>query len=590
MLDPRIYRAALLPVLLALLVVAFSLEGRPAPLRSTPAVETFDGARAMRQLAVLSTSFPERRPGGSQDTALAGVVARELRQALPGVVVRSDRFTGRTIDGERDLVTVSAAVPGSSPGAQLVVVAARDATGHGAAARLSGTAALLELARTIGTMRPARGVTFASISGGTGGQAGMRDLVRRLEGPVDAVVELGDLAGPDSGLPPVVGWSDSRGTAPLRLARTAQLALRVETGREPATASSAAQLARLAWPFAVGPQGVANAAGLPTVRLSASGEPPPPRDAPLSAARLEARGRAALRTLLALQAGPRIAPATESRLTVARRTLPEWAVRVLSLALLLPALLTVIDGVARLRRRGEPLLRWLGWVASLGAPFLLAGLFARGIGAFGALPATAPPALPVDAPLRGADWAALGVVLVVLALGFLLVRPLLARWARATEPGGAPGATLAPALVAVLGGLVAWLVNPYAALLLALPASLWLVLADGGPRPPRPVALALVTASLAPPAMLIASLADQLAVPIADVPWLALLGLAGGQGGPWELVGWSAMAGAACAALVVALRRPEAGRDGVRRVTVRGPLSYAGPGSLGGTDSAMGRR
>ena len=40
------------------------------------------------------------------------------------------------------------------------------------AAQLSGTAGMIELARVIAATRPARSVTFASVSGETGGQGG----------------------------------------------------------------------------------------------------------------------------------------------------------------------------------------------------------------------------------------------------------------------------------------------------------------------------------------------------------------------------------------------------------------------------------
>ncbi|MDQ3849439.1 MAG: hypothetical protein M3296_02325, partial [Actinomycetota bacterium] len=46
MLDPRIYRAAILPVLFALVLVAFSLQDRPRPVRTTLAPDAFDGERA----------------------------------------------------------------------------------------------------------------------------------------------------------------------------------------------------------------------------------------------------------------------------------------------------------------------------------------------------------------------------------------------------------------------------------------------------------------------------------------------------------------------------------------------------------------
>jgi hypothetical protein len=53
---------------------------------------------------------------------------------------------------------------------------------------------------------------------------------------------------------------------------------------------------------------------------------------------------------------------------------------------------------------------------------------------------------------------------------------------------------------------------------------------------------------------------------------------------------WSVALGCFASALVIALRAARAGTVDVEPVvTVRGPLSYAGPGSLGGTDSALRR-
>jgi hypothetical protein len=46
MLDPRIYRAALAGVLLAVIVCAFSLGDQPAPARTTLAPDAFSGLRA----------------------------------------------------------------------------------------------------------------------------------------------------------------------------------------------------------------------------------------------------------------------------------------------------------------------------------------------------------------------------------------------------------------------------------------------------------------------------------------------------------------------------------------------------------------
>jgi len=66
MLNPRIYRAALLPVLLAVIVVAFSLENRPQAIGTTLVPDAFDATRAAADLDALAKRerFSERRPGG----------------------------------------------------------------------------------------------------------------------------------------------------------------------------------------------------------------------------------------------------------------------------------------------------------------------------------------------------------------------------------------------------------------------------------------------------------------------------------------------------------------------------------------------
>lgn len=585
MLDPRIYRAALLPVLLALIVVAFSLENRPAPLRTTLSPDAFDQARAARLMGDLARAYPVRRAGSAADAALAGRIAAELRAAMPEVRVQRRVISAPTVDGERELVTVLAQQPGSAPRAQLVVVAARDASGRGGAAQLSGTAALVELARVVAATRPSRSVTFASVSGETGGQGGMRDLVTVLDRPVDAVLELGDLAGPVSDRLLVVPWSDSTGMAPLRLQRTVALALRQEAEVDAGVPLARAEIARFAWPWSVTGQGVANAGQMPAVRLSASGEPPPAPAAPVSAERLGGFGRAALRTLTALESGARAERAPARDLSVARKLLPYWAVRLLVLALLLPALLTVVDAVARSSRRREPLAPWLGRALILAAPFALAALFARGLGLTGAVPATAPQPLPSAAPLDGSGWAALGCTAAVLLLTALLLRPRTTGRAGGADATQAPGAALAPLVVTALVAIVAWVVNPYAALLVVLPLNIWLLTATREARMAPPLLAGLVLLSLVPVALVVASVSSQLGIGVAAVPWVVLLWIAGGQAGLIALVCCSLLAGAAVGALRAALR-PRVPPGSAPPITVRGPASYAGPGSLGGTTSA----
>src|SRR3954454_17379975 len=84
-LDPRLYRAALAPILFALILAAFSLEDLPRPLRSTLAPDAFQSQRAFRDLNEMVRTYPNRRPGDASDEALARRVASELRNAgLPG--------------------------------------------------------------------------------------------------------------------------------------------------------------------------------------------------------------------------------------------------------------------------------------------------------------------------------------------------------------------------------------------------------------------------------------------------------------------------------------------------------------------------
>src|SRR3954447_21347429 len=60
MLEPRIYRAAWLPVLFCLVIVGFSLTERPRGIETTVPPDAFDGPRAARTLEGLTRRFPDR--------------------------------------------------------------------------------------------------------------------------------------------------------------------------------------------------------------------------------------------------------------------------------------------------------------------------------------------------------------------------------------------------------------------------------------------------------------------------------------------------------------------------------------------------
>ena len=74
--EPRIYRAAFVPALLAIVLTMFSFESRPGPLRQgLPADVLFDGNQAAGLAARIAAQQPDRRAGSAGDRATAQLVA-----------------------------------------------------------------------------------------------------------------------------------------------------------------------------------------------------------------------------------------------------------------------------------------------------------------------------------------------------------------------------------------------------------------------------------------------------------------------------------------------------------------------------------
>lgn len=593
MLDPRLYRVAFVPVLLALLVAAFSLQDRPRPIGTTQAPEAFDEIRADQTLTDLARQFPVRRPGGAADARLAREIATRLRQTVPGTV-EEHHFQGETIDGKRDLVNVVATRPGA-PGPPIVVVAHRDAAKPGSKAELSATAALLELARVAADGRLRRTITFISTTGGSGGFAGAREEARRI-GPThpraDAVLVLGAVGGASTRRPFVVSFSNGQGQAPIQLQRTVQAAVRAEVGTDAGAPRAWTQWLRMAVPVTISEQGPFLRAGQPAVLLSASGERPPAADDPIRDGRMLRFGRASLRVLYALDNFRDLAQPPRSDLVIRGKVLPAWAVRLLVGSLLLPPLVMGIDALARLRRRREPLWAWGVWTLASGVPFLLASLFAVLLALVGLISvAPGAPVPPAGLDLGGGAIVAFVAILLVFALGWLVARPALlhatgAARVRKQEPDAA-GAVVAVGLTTVVIAGALWVGNPYAAALVVPAAHLWFWALTPDLRLPRLASLAVVVLALAP--LLVVGFVDGRTFGL-DLPqsaWFWTLLVAGGHipVGSWVL--WSLLWGCAVAAALVAVRRRRRQDDEPDEITVRGPVTYAGPGSLGGTGSAL---
>jgi hypothetical protein len=65
--------------------------------------------------------------------------------------------------------------------------------------------------------------------------------------------------------------------------------------------------------------------------------------------------------------------------------------------------------------------------------------------------------------------------------------------------------------------------------------------------------------------------------------------LAGGGAGVVTALEWSVVLGCTFSVVAIAVQAAREPRPEEAPVTIRGPVTYAGPGSLGGTESALRR-
>src|SRR5947207_6224303 len=174
--EPRLYRAAFLPALLALIVAAFSLEDRPAPLPQALAADIlFQGRTTAASAARLAAQFPDRRPGSTGDRAAGLQVAHSF--ASSGFTTVLDHFHA---DDGRPLMNVIGRRAGASRH-QIVVVAARDAGSvPDATSSAADTSALTEIAQVLQGTPSRKTITLASVDGSTLGELGIHRLLAKL--------------------------------------------------------------------------------------------------------------------------------------------------------------------------------------------------------------------------------------------------------------------------------------------------------------------------------------------------------------------------------------------------------------------------
>jgi hypothetical protein len=607
MLDVRIYRTGLAVAALALVVLAFSLTNQQGPRSASLAPEVFNGSNVSSTMASIAAHDPVRPPGSYGDNALAAQVATSFR--ADGFAVTEGTFSGRTVDGTKTLENVVASRPGMASGS-IVIVAHRDARGVPSLAGLSGTATLMELARGLSGETLNHTIVLASTSG-SDGTAGAIQLASTVAGPIDAVIVLGDLASAHPHQPIVIPWSTRPLVAPPLLRNTLAAQIAAQSTLSVGATSIGGQFAHLAFPLTVSEQAPFGARGVPAVELSMSGETGPSgaggdgfKARIAGTPQLTGLGRAVLATISALDSGPAV-NSPSAYLLLDGKVVPGWAISLFVLTLLIPVALTSIDALARARRRGHLIGRSLTLVVAAAVPFALAVgvvLAARMLGVISAAPPG--PLAPGAIPLTGSGTA----VLVIAALVFVGSAVGLAMATRAwLSPPAArasttradsrsrsierPGDGVAVALVIVLWlvTLAIWAVNPFAAALLVPALHLWLWAIDPDLRIVLPARLAMLALGLAPIGLVVIYYAGTLGFGASDLVWSAALLVAGHAVSLLAALEWCVVLGclASAATLVLAAaRRPKAQPASV---TVRGPITYAGPGSLGGTKSALRR-
>jgi hypothetical protein len=585
MLDPRIYRTGLIAVALAVVVLAFSFQDQQSGLSSSLAPEAFNGQNVYTAMKQMASDYPDRRPGSAGDDALAGLVAKSFRQH--GFAVSTDAFTGRTADGAQTLENVVAVRPGMESGS-VVIVAHRDARGSPATASLSGTATLMELARDLEGETLNRTVVLASTSGSQG-TAGAIRLASTLSGSIDAVIVLGDLDGVHMHQPIVVPWSSGTAVAPPALRNTVAAALGSQAALGAGSTGLGGQFAHLAFPLTLSEQAPFAGHRIPAVLVSLGGERgPAPNEPTGGVALVQSLGRSVLQTISALDSG-RSVPPPSAYLLFDHKVIPGWAIALFVLALIVPVLLTTIDAVARAFRRRRPVWRWTALILAAAAPFALAAAVVMGARVVGWMPNAPAGALPAGAiPLGGS-----GVVTLILAgliglVSLFLLRPFaLALAAHDDHPS--EGAVPALLVVLVTATIAIWLQNPFAALLVVPALHLWLPALNPGTRLPLAVRLGLLALGAVPGVLIVAYYAVTLGFGPLDALWSAALLIAGGAVTPLAVLEWSVVLGCTLSAAGIVTLTARQPRAEPTRVTVRGPITYAGPGSLGGTKSALRR-
>lgn len=572
MLDPRIYRVAFLPAVAAVVLLMFSLEQGPEPLEGPVSTPVFQGRETARVARSIATTTPSRTPGSEGDQALADRVLERFGDVAGGEVAEQTyegEFEGESVELRNVLLTL----PGRRPELLVVVADRASATGQGATTSAAATAILMRLADELGNARHERTIVLASLPGSDSVSEGIDELVAGLPAPagIEAALAISN-PGVEQRNPPFVfpGRADPR-SVPVTLIETADEigSLQFEAEANPTNAWK--QLSRLAIPVGVGDAAALAAQGVDAIGISGFGErTPDPDDAvpeAVSSDTVFAAGSTTLDLLLTLdeRRGP-IVPGPGSYLQIGDNLLPGWTIRVLALALILPALLAAVDAWFRDRRRDpRTARRALPWAAERVLLPLAAVVAVYALGFVGLIPNPDFPYEPGRVAVGAAGIIALVALASIVALVALLIRPL--RTPLDVEPR-----TLAAGsgLLCAGGAIGIWVINPFMALLLAPLTHVWLLPARARGTPRIRACLVAIAVAAVPLLLATAQVASTFGLGLLDAPWQLLVLIGSGQVGLLATLLWSLLLGgllatvAACRGGVSAPAPPAAPLAGPR--------------------------
>jgi Peptidase family M28 len=519
--------AALLPPLIALL----TLRQPPVPEHPLPPLE-FDGKAAANAAAAFTAA--ERTngqaccaPGTGGELAGADWVARKLRVLDKGPAQAA--FAAR-VPGKSSPVAMSNVIayrPGRSPQV-IAVIAHRDGSTGGDAA---GTGLLVQLARTLADMPADRGIVLVSTDGGrTGGQgAAAFGSSWALRSRIVAAIVLDRVAAPRGTALRIVLRPDApRGTSPT-LYSTVRDGIATFDGSPPAEPGFYDQLSGYGVPYTTQEQGPLIARSIPAITITAgkAGDAVALRN--LDAAQLGRVGTTVANVVAELNSAVTVERGGEPGLFLSGKVLRGWLAQVTMAMLLVPFAVTVLDVVARLRRRRVPIgpgLLALAWRCAAWYTVLVV-LW---------LEALAPGELMPkfdSAPLPGETGATTTGMLLAAGAGLLVwrfgSRPRLLRTAPVT--GSDRSAGLAGGLVGMLFATVLLTaVDPFTLIVLLPAAHLWLWI-PASSRAGRRGMLACYAAGFAGLAALLWELAGPQGLG-ADAPRALVAMIAGGYLSP----------------------------------------------------------